>query len=94
MVYTIDAYRPIAGEIVVTQMGFKALVAFLMAFYANPWIARNGYNGAFGTLAGIVFFAYGLWIPMYIWGKKLRHATLDWRLMKAVEWDTDRETGE
>jgi hypothetical protein len=23
LVYTIDAYRPVAGEIVVTQLGFK-----------------------------------------------------------------------
>lgn len=28
MVYTIDSYRPIGGEVVVTQLGFKGYITF------------------------------------------------------------------
>lgn len=94
MAYTIDAYRPVAGEVVVTQMGFKSAVTFLMSFYAIPWIDKDGYAGAFAAMAAITFVVFAGWIPMYIWGKRLRHATYEWRIMRAVHWNADRETGE
>lgn len=52
MVYTIDAYRPVAGEIVVTQLAFKSAFGFLLSFYTNPWIAESGYSRAFGAMVG------------------------------------------
>ncbi|BCS30614.1 uncharacterized protein APUU_80917S [Aspergillus puulaauensis] len=94
VVYTIDCYRPIAGEIVVAQVAFKSIVTFLMSFYANAWIDTSGYTGAFGTMAGFSFFVLALWLPLYIWGKRIRHATLKWRIMRLAHWDSDRETGE
>lgn len=65
-----------------------------MAFYASPWIARDGYAVAFGIMAGISFVILALWVPIYIWGKKIRLATLKWRAMDLVSWSEDRETGE
>ena len=65
-----------------------------MAFYANPWITRNGYAGAFSIMAGISFVILALWIPLYIWGKRIRLASLKWRVMRLVSWSEDRETGE
>ncbi|KAJ5213044.1 hypothetical protein N7449_000213 [Penicillium cf. viridicatum] len=94
IVYTIDCYRPIAGEVVVSQVVFKSFITFLMSFYANPWVDRDGYAGAFGTMAGFSFIVLALWIPLYIWGKQIRHATLKWRVMRYVSWGADRETGE
>ncbi|GES58477.1 putative mfs transporter [Aspergillus terreus] len=94
IVYSIDAYRPIAGEVVVTQMGFKAAFAFLLGFYVNPWIAAAGYAGTFGTMAGITFVVYAMWIPLYLWGAKLRHASMGWKVMGLVGWHDDREVGE
>lgn len=65
-----------------------------MSFYANAWVDTSGYTGAFGTMAGFSFFVLALWLPLYTWGKKIRHATLKWRIMRLAHWDSDRETGE
>ncbi|KAJ5392313.1 hypothetical protein N7509_007803 [Penicillium cosmopolitanum] len=92
--YTIDSYRAIAGEVVVSQVAFKSVIAFLMSFYTNPWVDRDGYTGAFGTMAGISFFVLALWIPLYVWGKRIRHATFKWRVMRLAHWASDREMGE
>ncbi|KAL5361527.1 major facilitator superfamily domain-containing protein [Aspergillus floccosus] len=94
VVYTIDCYRPIAGEVVVSQVVFKSFITFLMSFYANPWVDRDGYAGAFGAMAGFSFIVLALWFPLHIWGKQIRHITLKGRVMKHVHWDVDRETGE
>ena len=65
-----------------------------MVFYANPWIDHNGYAGAFSIMAGISLFVLALWIPLYIWGKRVRFATMKWKVTKYVMWSEDRETGE
>jgi hypothetical protein len=65
-----------------------------MSFYANPWVDRDGYAGAFGAMAAFSFVILALWVPLYVWGKRIRHATLKGRVMRLVHWDSDRETGE
>jgi hypothetical protein len=113
LVYTIDAYRPVAGEIVVTQLSFKGKVSssiihlleaatdfspaafgFLLSFYTNPWIQQSGYSKAFGTMAGISGAVLLMFIPLYFFGRRIRHATLQWGVMKGVKWNLDREVGE
>jgi hypothetical protein len=118
LVYTIDAYRPVAGEVIVSQLGFKckhilefpgtynrsmtltrlsslAAFGFLLSFYTNPWIAQDGYSRAFGAMAGISGAILILWIPFYIYGKRIREASLKWPVMKElIHWDLDREVGE
>ncbi|KAJ5034828.1 hypothetical protein NUH16_006273 [Penicillium rubens] len=94
LVYTIDSYRPIAGEIVVTQLAFKSAFGFLLGFYTNPWVDKHGYNIAYGEMAAICGGVLICWIPFFIWGKKIRQTTLSWRIMKWVQWDMDREVGE
>ncbi|EHK50919.1 hypothetical protein TRIATDRAFT_54316 [Trichoderma atroviride IMI 206040] len=94
MVYTIDSYRPIGGEVVVAQLGFKACFGFLLSFYTSPWIGQVGYSIAFGTMAvitGIVLLAGFLF---YFFGKKIRHTSLRWRALRFVLWNKDRELGE
>ncbi|KAI5236978.1 MFS general substrate transporter [Aureobasidium subglaciale] len=94
MAYIVDAYRPIAGECVVSIMAFKSAFAFLIAFYTNSWLAKDGPAVVFGTLAGIVFGWFTLALPLYIWGKRLRQRSLEWRFVRHIQWDLDRETGE
>ncbi|RSL52883.1 hypothetical protein CEP53_007951 [Fusarium sp. AF-6] len=94
LVYVIDAYRPVAGEVSLAVLGFKALFGFLLSFYTNPWINTSGYQIAYGTMAGIAAAILILWIPLYIWGKRIRHATWDWPLVSCVHWYDDREVGE
>lgn len=92
LTYVVDAYRPIAGETIVTQLAFKSCFGFLLSFYANPWIQEIGYTKAFGSMAGISSAILMLWVPLYIWGKQVRRATMKWDLMtKTIGWNEDRE---
>ncbi|KIX08667.1 uncharacterized protein Z518_03324 [Rhinocladiella mackenziei CBS 650.93] len=94
VVYVIDAYRPVAGEAVVAQLSFKAAFGFLLSFYVNPWVEKSGMLNTFGALAGINAAFFVMWIPTYYLGKKIRHASLKWRIMRGVNWNDDREVGE
>ncbi|KAL0259835.1 hypothetical protein SLS55_005575 [Diplodia seriata] len=95
LVYTIDAYRPVAGEVTVTQLAFKSAFGFLLSFYTNPWIAQAGYERAFGAMAGISGAVLLGWIPFYLFGKRIRHATWQWGFVRRMaHWDQDREVGE
>lgn len=93
-VYTIDSYRPIAGEVEVTQLGFKGLFGFLLSFYTNPWISQEGYTLAFGEMAILAGVLIGSGIPLYWYGAKIRRDSLNWRVMKFLQWTEDREMGE
>ncbi|XWW97135.1 hypothetical protein V2A60_005116 [Cordyceps javanica] len=94
LVYVIDSYRPIAGEITLAVMGFKSLFGFFLSFETNPWINKSGYQNAYGAMAGISAGVIILWIPLYFWGKTLRTKTWQWRIMSLVHWANDREVGE
>jgi hypothetical protein len=94
LVYVIDAYRPVAGEITLAVMGFKSLFGFLLSFYTNPWIDEVGYQNAYGTMAGISAFIILMWVPLYIWGKTIRHVTWHWPVISYIHWSDDREVGE
>ncbi|KAJ5628046.1 hypothetical protein N7490_010274 [Penicillium lividum] len=94
IVYAVDAHRPIAGEVVVSQLSFKAAFGFLLSFYTNPWIDSAGYVNAFGALAGICAAILILWIPLFLWGRQIRVWSLGLRVMKGVRWGEDREVGE
>jgi hypothetical protein len=45
-------------------------------------------------MAGIATFVLLFWIPLYVWGKRLRHASWRWKICNFVHWDEDREVGE
>ncbi|KAL2129075.1 hypothetical protein VTI74DRAFT_8267 [Chaetomium olivicolor] len=94
LVYVIDAYRPVAGEVTLAVMGFKSLFGFLLSFYTNMWVAEAGYVRAYGTMAAISAAVLLCWIPLYFWGKKIRHATWKWRVVSYIHWRDDREVGE
>ncbi|KAM0250557.1 hypothetical protein ACHAQJ_008567 [Trichoderma viride] len=94
IVYVIDSYRPVAGEITLAVTGFKALFAFFLSFETNPWVDRSGYRDAFGAMAGIAGGILLMWIPLYFWGKKIRHHSWQWGVISFIHWDNDREVGE
>lgn len=72
-----------------------AAFGFLLSFYTNPWIQQDGYDGAFGAMAGISAAVLALWVPLYFWGRRIRTATLEWTMIRnLIKWDSDREVGE
>ncbi|KAI1190966.1 MFS general substrate transporter [Nemania serpens] len=95
LVYVIDAYRPIAGEVTLAVLGFKSLFGFLLSFYTNPWVKEAGYLNAYGTMAAIAAGVLLLWLPLYFWGNTLRQRTWRWGLISShVHWMSDRSVGE
>ncbi|KAF6813337.1 hypothetical protein CSOJ01_04681 [Colletotrichum sojae] len=94
LVYVIDAYRPVAGEITLAVMGFKSLFGFLLSFYTNTWVEQAGYVNAFGAMAGIATAVLVMWVPLFVWGKAIRHASWRWPIVSYVHWSEDREVGE
>ncbi|KAI0017930.1 major facilitator superfamily domain-containing protein [Xylariomycetidae sp. FL0641] len=95
VVYMIDCYRPIAGEVTQTQYGFKSLFGFLLSFYTNPWIEKSGYLPAFGEMAAISFAVFSCFLVFYLYGKALRKSTWNWPILRSIaHWDEDREVGE
>jgi hypothetical protein len=53
-----------------------------------------GYRNSFGTMAGIYLGVFLFGIPLYIWGRKVRRSSMNWRITHAIHWHEDRETGE
>lgn len=94
LVYVIDAYRPVAGEITLAVMGFKSLFGFLLSFYTNTWVQQAGYLNAYGTMAAISAAVLVCWVPLYFWGKTIRHVTWGWPVIGYIHWSEDREVGE
>ncbi|KAH8889562.1 MFS general substrate transporter [Thozetella sp. PMI_491] len=94
LVYVIDAYRPVAGEITLAVMGFKSMFGFLLSFYTNNWVAESGYQDAYGVMAALSAAVILCWVPLYFWGKAIRHATWNWPVISYIHWGDDREVGE
>ncbi|KAL0938790.1 uncharacterized protein CTRU02_205400 [Colletotrichum truncatum] len=94
LVYVIDAYRPVAGEITLAVMGFKSLFGFLLSFYTNTWVEDAGYVNAFGAMAGIASAVLVMWVPLFVWGRLVRHESWKWPIVSYIHWSKDREVGE
>lgn len=75
-------------------MGFKSLFGFLLSFYTNPWVESAGYQNAYGAMAGISAAVIVLWVPLYVWGRRIRSATWSWPVISYIHWSGDREVGE
>lgn len=90
-VYAIDCYKPIATEAVTGVLAYKAAVGFLLSFYTNNWVAGQGYQLAYGEMAGISAALLLLVVPLYIWGKTIRQRSLEWRATKYIKWNQDRD---
>ena len=71
-----------------------ALFGFLLSFETNPWVNQSGYQNAYGAMAGISAGILILWIPLYLWGKRIRHGTWKWKVLSFIHWNDDREVGE
>lgn len=90
LVYSLDCYKPIAGEVVTATLGGKAMVGFGLGFGTNLWVDNEGYLNAYGEMASISAFFLLLTVPMYFFGKRLRNASAKW-LPALTRWDDDRD---
>jgi len=79
--YVVDSYFPLAPELMLLIVGLKNVFAFGFSYAIVPWIEASGYIGIYSTLAGIQFGTILLGVPLWYWGKQIRHATAKWKLI-------------
>ena len=91
MVYAIDVYKPVANEVITAILAYKSAIGFLLSFYTNTWVANEGYQNAYGEMAAISAGLILFFIPLYIWGKKIRQDSLTWKATQYIKWDNDRD---
>ncbi|PWY97373.1 MFS general substrate transporter [Testicularia cyperi] len=91
MMYAVDCYKPITEEVVTAILGYKAFFGFLLSFYTNSWVTLEGYLKAYSEMAAISGAIILLALPMYIWGKRMRQASLNWTVFKVIQWNDDRD---
>ncbi|KAG6361618.1 hypothetical protein INS49_009845 [Diaporthe citri] len=70
----IDAYRPLTAEAFVGIAFVRNAVSIPIPFAINPWLQHSGLSNMFIT-AGLISFAISMFfVPLIIWGKKIRKA--------------------
>ena len=77
----IDSYYPVAFEALLMVCGLKNIFAFGFSYGVVPWIIRSGYEGAFGEMVAIQCGVMLLGLPLWYYGKRLRHISASWKLI-------------
>jgi hypothetical protein len=62
-------------------IGLKNVFGFCFSYAIIPWITARGYPHTFGTFAAIQFGVVLLGLPLWYYGKKIRHATANWKII-------------
>ncbi|CAH0056011.1 unnamed protein product [Clonostachys solani] len=70
--YIIDCYKELAGSTMSSLNIMRCTMAFGFGYAVTPWWNATGTQNTFITWAVLVLVLFASWIPMYIWGKKLR----------------------
>lgn len=73
--YLLDSYPARAGPVLVVITAFRGFVSFGTSYGIAKFVETAGYNGSFGTYAGLTAALGALGIPIYIYGKRIRHFT-------------------
>ncbi|KAJ5348266.1 uncharacterized protein N7506_001519 [Penicillium brevicompactum] len=73
--YLLDSYPARAGPMLVIICAFRGFISFGTSYGTTPFVQSQGYDGAFGIF-GALTAAFGLLgVPVFIWGKNIRHFT-------------------
>jgi hypothetical protein len=79
----VDCYYPVTAEVLLLSSGLRNVFGFGFAFGVTSWISHAGFKRAFGTMAGIQCAVMLFGIPLWYYGKQLRHKTAGW---KVISW--------
>lgn len=77
----IDSYFIVSFESLVLVNGMKQLFSFGFSYGIIPWITTMGFQGAFGTMAGIQCGLMLFGVPLWYWGKQIRHKSASWKVV-------------
>ncbi|KAH6629615.1 major facilitator superfamily domain-containing protein [Boeremia exigua] len=81
--YLLDSYPARAGPILVVITAFRGFVSFGTSYGVAKFIETDGFNGTFGTYAGLTALFGLMGIPIFLYGKKIRAFTGRWAMKKA-----------
>ena len=81
LISVVDAYLPVAFDALLLVNAFKQLFAFGFAYAIVPWVTGDGYKGSFGAMAGIQMAVMLFGIPLYYYGKQIRHKSAGWKII-------------
>ncbi|KAL3471161.1 major facilitator superfamily domain-containing protein [Aspergillus californicus] len=73
--YLLDSYPARAGPLLVIICAFRGIISFGTSYGTARFIETHGYDGAFGTFAGLTAAMGVCGIPVYFWGKRIRGFT-------------------
>jgi len=76
-----DSYFLVSYEALLMVNGLKNIFGFGFSYAVVPWITLSGFQGAFGTMVGIQCGIMLFAIPLYLYGKRIRHASASWKLI-------------
>lgn len=79
----IDSYYPVAFEALLLVNGLKNMFAFGFSYGVIPWVTRSGFQTAFGEMVAIQTGVMLLAIPLFLYGKQIRHKSAGW---KVISW--------
>ena len=78
----IDSYLPVAGEALLLINGLKTVsFGFGFSYGVTPWVRGSGFARAFGTMVGINAAIILLGVPLYYFGKTIRHKSAMWKVI-------------
>jgi hypothetical protein len=82
--YLLDSYPARAGPVLVVITAFRGFVSFGTSYGVAKFIETAGYDGSFGTYAGLTALFGLLGIPIFFFGKRIRAYTGRWATARRV----------
>jgi hypothetical protein len=77
----IDAYYQVAFEALLLVSGLKQVFSFGFSYAIIPWLVKDGYQKAFGAMVGINCAVLLLALPLWYYGKQIRHVSASWKVI-------------
>jgi hypothetical protein len=81
LMIVLDSYYPVAYESFLLIAGLKNVFSFGFSFAIVPWVTLSGFQGAFGTMVGVQCALMLFGVPLWYYGKKIRHKSAGWRVI-------------
>jgi hypothetical protein len=83
--YVVDSFPEQAAQCLVAINVFKNMVAFIFVYQAVTWIQTQGFLRPYIVLMTLQLTVFIFAVPLYLYGKRLRHSAFQDRLNKAMQ---------
>ena len=78
LTYAIDSFPMVAGPLLVLICAGRGIISFGLSYATLPATATLGYDGTMIVFAVITGVLSLMAVPVYIWGKHMRHLGQKW----------------